>query len=170
MTLNFEVGRDGLSALIREYHATSSTSKKALWYQRLTFPIVMLIFSADFYFRKKGGLTSLVFLAGGLIWFLFYPFIYRRRVEKNVEKYLAEMSVERVLGPCQLDLNEDGLSSRSPMGDSKYPWNVVRRITLTPDYLHVFLVGGSGFPIPRKAVGDKAILEAKKLIESKTGL
>ena len=170
MTLNFEVGRDGMSALIREYHATSPTSKKALWYQRLTFPVVMLFFSADFYFRKKGGLPSLVFLIGGVIWFLLYPSIYRRRVRKNVEKYLAEMSTEKVMGPCQLELDEAGLSSRSPMGDSKYPWNVVQRITLTPDYLHVFLVGGSGFPIPRKTVGDSAIFEAKKLIKSKTNL
>ena len=170
MTLNFEVGRDGISALIREYHATSPTSKKALWCQRLIFPVVMLIFSADFYFRKKGGLPSLVFLIGGVFWFFLYPSIYRRRLRKNVEKYLAEMSTEKVMGPCQLDLNEAGLSSRSPMGDSKYPWNVVQRITLTPDYLHVFLVGGSGFPIPRRAVGDNAIFEAKKLIESKITL
>ena len=170
MTLNFEVGRDGMSALIREYHATSPTSKKALWYQRLTFPIVMLIFSADFYFRKKYGLGSLVFLIGGAIWFLIYPSIYRCRIGKSVEKYLAEMSAEKVVGSCQLKLDEAGLSSRSPMGDSKYPWNVVQRIALTPDYLHVFLVGGSGFPVPIKAVGDKAIFEAKKLIESKTGL
>jgi len=172
MTLDFEVSRDDLVAFIKTFYKSSTTHKKAEWRGRLIFPVMMMLGSAYVYFRKGYEpslfLTiGLVFLAIGAIWFLLYPSLNKRKIEKYLEKYLNEMSVEKTLGHVHLVLDDSGFLSSSPTGEGKYSWDVVQRVALTPEHLHVYLAGGSGYPIPRKCLEDKIIFEAKRLIESK---
>jgi hypothetical protein len=172
MILEFDVSREDLLSFIRTFYKSSTTHKKAELRGRLIFPVMMMLGFTYVYFRKGYEpylfLTiGLVFLAIGAIWFFLYPSLNKRKIEKYLEKYLNEMSIEKTLGHVHLVLDDSGFLSRSPTGEGKYSWDVVQRVTLTPEHLHVYLAGGSGYPIPRKCLEDKMIFEAKKLIESK---
>jgi hypothetical protein len=80
---------------------------------------------------------------------------------------LQETSYQKSFGSYSVTLDDDGIASISPTGESKYKWESVSRVQLTPDHLHIYLTGPMGYPIPRKQIGEEKIQEAKLFVESK---
>lgn len=167
INLQFTVDRDDLRAFSRAFYDHSPTVQTSLRRSQWIFPIIMAVASSYFFFRH-GGAAPIIFFAAGLLWFLFYPAYFRRHVVRATEKLLKEGSHEKSLGEYTLSLDEDGLHSLSPTGESKYKWDAVDRMLLTDSHLHIYLVGLSGYPIPRSMIDDAKIEEAKAFIESKT--
>lgn len=167
INLQFTIDRDDLRAFSRAFYDHSPTVKASLRRSQWVFPILMVIASSYFFFRH-GGASPFVFVVAGLLWFLCYPAYFRRHLVKATEKLLKEGSHEKSLGSYIVSLGEEGLWSESPTGEAKYKWEAVDRILLTDSHLHIYLVGLSGYPIPRRMIDDPKIHEAKAFIESKT--
>jgi hypothetical protein len=166
INLTFNIGRDDLIAFSQAFHDHSPSVKSAVRRAQLTLPAIMAVAAAYFYFTY-GGLSFVFFLCVGLLWFFFYPAYLRRNILKATERMLKETSYQKSFGSYSVTLDDDGIASISPTGESKYKWSAVSRIQLTPDYLHIYLTGPVGYPIPRKQIGEDKIQEAKLFVESK---
>jgi len=83
------------------------------------------------------------------------------------EKLLKEASHAKSLGAYSVTFDDEGISSKSPIGESKFTWSAVDRVLLTNEHLHVFLIGSMGYPIPRREVGDDLIEKVKSFVELK---
>jgi hypothetical protein len=58
-----------------------------------------------------------------------------------------------------------GISSTSQIGEGTYYWPSVSSISLTSDYLFIFLVGRQGIVIPRAQLAEASIQEMKTFAE-----
>ncbi len=113
--------------------------------------------------------NTVIFLGMGILWFIFYPVLFNRNVEKYCEKTIDEGSHSKNFGPCELTLSESGLHDRSPSGESTFYWSAVDRVTLTDQYLFIFLNGPMGYPIPIADVGIEAARAALEYVNSHAG-
>lgn len=170
MTLRFQMGREDVLAFSRAYYAASPTYRRAKTRARLMLPIMMLIL-LTLTTNHSGFKVSntVIFLGMGILWFIFYPVLFNRNVEKYCEKTIDEGSHSKNFGPCELTLSESGLHDRSPSGESTFYWSAVDRVTLTDQYLFIFLNGPMGYPIPIADVGIEAARAALEYVNSHAG-
>jgi len=166
INLTFNIGRDDLIAFSQAFHDHSPSVKSAVRRAQLTVPVILVLIAAYSYL-KHGGIAIVVPLSVALLWFFFYPAYLRLKIIKATERMLKETSYQKSFGSYSVTLDDDGIASISPTGESKYKWEAVNRVQLTPDYLHIYLTGPVGYPIPRKQIGEEKIQEAKLFVESK---
>lgn len=168
MTLKFQMRREDVLAFSREFNTASPAFQRAKARARSTVPLLMVILWAYFTFRYGFGWgTTLNFLGIGLLWFFYYPDRFARNVEKYCEKEIDEGSSSKNFGPCELTLNDSGLHSISPSGESKFHWSSVDRCLLTDTYLFIFLNGPIGYPIPLGDIGGEAAQAAHDYVVDK---
>jgi hypothetical protein len=167
INVSFNVAKDDVLAFACHYYSTSPTVRSNRVRAQVTFVLTLtalglLVLSGGDRLRPLGiGL-----LAGAGLFAVRYPSWYRSGLRKSAEKMIAESSYGKAFGRYTLALTEDGVASASPAGESKYSWDAINRVTLTPEYLFIFLAGPQGFPIPRAQVPDSAIQEMKAFVES----
>jgi hypothetical protein len=128
----------------------------------------MLLVAVLGYFKEAGWrylilITPLLFLA--IVWAALYPWIHRNYLLQSAKKFFNESSYEKAFGTCTLSLSEARIASSSPIGEGHYLWSAVSRVSLTPDYLFIFLAGPQGFTIPRAQVPEATIQEMKALAD-----
>lgn len=154
MILNFQMRREDVLAFSREYHATSPTYQSTRTKVRFGLPVFMLCFWLYVLMTRGFVLSStLIYLGTAVLWFIFYPARYDRRVQRYAEKAIDEESYKKSLGPCELTISESGLHSKSNLGESTFFWSAVDRVLLTDSYCFIFLNGPLGYPIPIADVG-----------------
>jgi hypothetical protein len=167
ITVSFNLTKEDVLALACHYYSTSATVRK----NRLTIQVAITLVLAG-----SGLLTicgserfdpigvGLLMCAG--VFAVCVPWWYRSNLRKTAEKMFAESAYRKAFGKYTLALSEEGLASTSPTGEANYTWEAVDRVTLTPQYLFIFLVGPQGFAIPRSQVPDSAIQEMRAFAES----
>lgn len=161
MTLNFQMRREDILAFSREYHAASPTLRRTRNRARFMFPAILLVFWISSLSRYGFHWSQiLIYLGGGLLWFILYPARFNRRIEKYAEKTFDEGAHGKSLGPYELTFSETGLHSKCNMGESNYYWSAIDRIQLTDSYLFIFLNGPIGYPIPIVDIGREAAVAA----------
>jgi hypothetical protein len=94
------------------------------------------------------------------------PSYFRSRIRNSIEKMLAEPSYQKQLGKYTLVFKDDGIASSSATGESLTLWYGVDRVSITPEYLFIFLTGPSGLIIPRAQVQDSTIEEVRAYVEA----
>lgn len=167
INISFNVAKDDALAFACHYYGTSPTVRSTRVRAQITFVLTLtafglLVLSGGDRLRPLGiGL-----LAGAGLFAVRYPSWNRSALRKSAEKMIAESAYGKAFGRYTLAITEDGVASVSPAGESKYAWNAINRVTLTPEYLFIFLAGPQGFPIPRAQVPDSAIQEVKAFVES----
>lgn len=170
MTLRFQMGREDILAFSRAYHAASPTYRRAKTRGRFVLPIMMLIlWTLTTNYAGFKVSNTVIFFGIGIPWFIFYPALFNRNVERYSEKTIDEGSYSKNFGPCELTLSELGLRDRSPSGESTFYWSAVDRVTLTDQYLFIFLNGPIGYPIPIADVGIEAARAALEYVNSHLG-
>jgi hypothetical protein len=77
------------------------------------------------------------------------PKYFQSRIRESAEKMFTETSYHKAFGKHTLVFTDQGIASSSPTGESNTVWDGVDHVSITPDYLFVFLAGPHGFVIPR---------------------
>ncbi len=157
MTLNYQLRQEDALAFNREYYKTSPTYRRTKTRARLMLPVIMLALWT--FTTSSSGFewtSTVIFLGSGLLWFFLYPTYLDKRVSRYAERVMSEGSYSKNMGPGELILAENGLHSRSAIGQSIYLWSAVDRVVLTDAYLFIFLTGLIGFPIRITDVGSDA--------------
>ena len=167
ITVSFNLTKDDVLALACYYHSTSATVTKG----RLTLQVASCALLAGIGLVMVCQSDELPYVGAGLLVcaglaIVFVPRWHRSALRRTAEKMFAESSYQEAFGGYTLALSDAGIASTSPIGEAKYTWRAVDRVSLTPEHLFIFLVGASGFAIPRSQVPDATIQEMKAFVES----
>jgi hypothetical protein len=166
ITATFNVSKADVLALSLYYYASSSTVRRSRILNQASVPFLLVLIAALGFFREPGPfvlVSPLLIIAA--IWALFYPRLHRWYLRQTAERFLNEASYQKAFGSYTLSLNEKGIGSSSPVGEGNYLWSCVSRVSLTPEYLFIFLAGPQGYPIPRAQVPDATIQEIRAFAE-----
>ena len=157
MKLSFQMRREDVLAFSREYHAASPTYQRTRTRVRFMLPVIMLcLWLFALMTRGFDWIGTIIYLGVAVLWFFLYPARFDRRVQRYAEKAIGEASYGKSLGPCELQLSETGLHSKTNSGESTFYWSAVDRVLLTESYCFIFLTGAIGYPIPIADVGQEA--------------
>lgn len=168
ITATFSVGKEDVLAMSMDYYTRSPTVRRSRIITQASVPFAMLLVAVFGYFREAGYrylllITPLLFVGGA--WAVLYPWLHRHYLFQTSEKLLKESSYQKAFGAYTLNLSEARIASSSPIGEGTYLWSSVSRVSLTPDYLFIFLAGPQGYPISRAQVPEATVQEMKALAE-----
>lgn len=167
MNLRFQMQREDVLAFSRAFYAASPTFQRSRTRVRLMLPTMMIILWGYSTFNLGfDRIATGIYVGGSLLWFFLYPLRHARNVEKYSEKFIDEGSGSKNYGFYELKLTDLGIHSTGPMGTSTITWDAVDRVSLTDQYLFIFLNGSSGYPIPIRDIGNDAAVEAQAYIEA----
>jgi hypothetical protein len=172
ITATFKVGKEEVLAMTMHYYASSPTVRRSRILTHASVPFAMVLVGALGYFKEAGYrylvlVTPLLLIA--VVWAVFYPWLHRHYLLQTLGKLLKESSYQKAFGTYTVDLTEKQIASSSPVGEGTYLWSSVSRVSLTPDYLFIFLAGPQGYPIPRAQVPEATIQEMKAFAEQMSG-
>jgi hypothetical protein len=166
ITATFKVGKADVLAMGMHYYESSPTARRSRNFTHASVVCVTVLVAALGFFRDGGFLlftTPLLLMAAA--WAVFFPRCYREYQLYTLEKLLQESSYQKAFGAYTVNLDEKLIASSSPIGEGMYLWPFVSRISLTRDYLFIFLAGPQGYPIPRAQVPEATIQEMKAFAE-----
>jgi hypothetical protein len=168
ITVSCELTKGDFLAFACHYYAESPTVRRQL----RTGQIMNSLASGSVVFLIVG--TTNGFAAGLVMFFLtgaalaaMFPKYYRSRICKTAEKMYAESSYQKAFGKYTLVFTDQGIASSNPTGESKIVWNAVDHVSVTHDYLFIFLAGPQGFIIPRAQVQEFSFAEVKTYVEAR---
>jgi hypothetical protein len=168
ITATFKVGKEDVLAMSMHYYASSPTVQRSRILAQASVPFAMVLVAALGYYKDAGYrylvlITPLFLIAA--VWAGLYPRLHRHCLLQTSEKLLKESSYQRAFGVYTLSLSETRIASSSPVGEGTYVWSSVSRVSMTPDYLFIFLAGPQGYPIARAQVSEDTIQEMKAYAE-----
>ena len=168
MTLHFTLAENDVLACLERYLHDSKSYQKSRTRARWSLPCVLFL-SACFIIWHNGVLIPplilLVVLSVG--WWLFYPRWIDATVRSRMKARMGESGYAKRLGSYELQLLEEHLHSKGPLGTSTLAWKSVDRVVLDTDYLHIFLAGGVGWPIRISEIGQQSAQAAHDFISSR---
>ncbi len=165
-TVDFDVTVEDALALHSFIRDFSATIKKMKW--KGVFSLYVLVGACAFYlFMKRDSMTALIFGIIGIVAVsLIYPKWFNAVTKRSTRRMLEEPMFKKGAGHYRLRFSEDGLYSEGPLGKSHIYWVALSRVAMTDEYLMIVL-GGSGFPLPKKQIPEETLLEIKAYLEDK---
>lgn len=168
ISVTFKVGKEDVLAMSMHYCMSSPAFRKSRVLTQASVPLAMVLVAVLGYFKDAGNrylilITPLLLI--GVVWAVLYPRLYRSYLRRASEKLLQESSYQKAFGVYTLNLSATRIASSSPIGEAVLVWPSVSRVSLTPDYLFIFLAGPQGYPIARAQVPENTIQEIKAFVE-----
>ncbi|HEV2474474.1 MAG TPA: YcxB family protein [Chthonomonadales bacterium] len=163
-SIRYENELEDLVALNDQMLTHSRTIRRQIALARWTLSAVMSIAVASL----VGGLAStyllpesfhliLSVMAGamsGIVYFLSYPRVVRRRFRRRVAKMYGEGANKTVLGWHEMELLEDGFRTRTEYTESKTAWGAIEKIESAPGYTYIYIGAHSAHIIPHAKITD----------------
>ena len=141
ITVSCEVTKADVLAFACHYYAESPTVRRQL----RTSQIMTSLISGAIAFvmiGKTSGLAAgvVMFFLTGVATAAMLPKYQRSHMCQTAEKMFAESSYQKAFGKNTLVFTDQGIASNSPTGDSNFVWNAVDHVSITHDYLFIYLV------------------------------
>ncbi len=167
ITVSCEVTKADVLAFAGQYYAESPTVRRQVRIGTIMTSLTCGAFTGLFVWRSSGIAAGVVmFFIIGFALAIMFPKYYRSQISRTAEKMFAESSYEKAFGKYSLVFNEQGIASSTPTGESKVVWNAVDHVSITPEYLFIFLAGPQGYIIPRAQVQESTFAEVKAYVEA----
>ena len=167
MDLKFTIAEPETMAFSEQYYRDSASHRRIRNRTRWALPILLLpilaVFTCQFGFSWT---TAAIFVAAAVVWIVIAPKRFDTRVRHYMQKQMLESSYSKVFGVYKLKIEEKHLVSDGPTGYTEYRWDAVDRVTITDDFLFIFLAGPSGFPIRIAEIGNSIATEAFGKLQS----
>lgn len=167
---SFNVEKEDVLALACHYYDTSPTVRSNLLKTQIG---AGLVFAGAGMLALIGtgqiggaGIVAVVLLVCLGISVVGVPSLYRFGLRRTAEKFIDETAYRKAFGSYTLTLNDDGITSKSPIGEGRYTWESINSVALTPQHLFIFLAGPQGFAVPRAQLPDSTIQDLKAFAES----
>jgi len=167
MDLKFTIAETETMAFSEQYYRDSASHRRIRFRTRWVLPILLLPILAVFTYQFGfSWTTAAIFVAAAVTWSVIAPKRFDARVRRYMQKQMLESSYSKSFGVYQLKIVEKHLVSNGPTGYTEYRWDAVDRVTITEDFLFIFLAGPSGFPISIAEIGKSIATEAYETLQS----
>jgi hypothetical protein len=162
MTVEYELTTEDIrrSSLYHNFH--SPTIRRQYRSGLLVFPIMwLMICTMIWFFADRERHTPMrTFLdlwplfSGVPLWFLYFPWHYRRKVRKIITAMINEGSNRGLLGRRQLTISPNGVTESGEFGQTTRTWKSIERIAEDEDYAYIYLHATEAMIVPRRAFGS----------------
>lgn len=148
------------------YYANSSAMRRLRILIQAGVPLAMVLVVALSYLTEPEYVQFVTpLLVVAVVWAGFYPRLHERLLYRGAERLLSGPEYQKIYGVHTLSLSEKGISSTSPIGEGTYYWPSVSSISLSEDYLFIFVAAARGYVISRELVPEATIQEMKAFAE-----
>jgi hypothetical protein len=167
ITVSCEVTKADVLALACHYYAKSPTVRRQLRINQITSSLASGILAFFLIWKTDGFAAGVVmFFLIGMALAVMLPKYLQSRVRQSAEKMIAESSYRKAFGRYTLVFTDQGIAASSPIGESNIVWDAVDQVSITPDYLFIFLAGPHGLAISRAQAQESTIAEVKAYVEA----
>ena len=142
------------------------TRKKSKWRVPIVYAVLGLILAVT-----TGKIFGIVFLAGGILWFFFYPGYLAKRYVKMYRKNIDENLSNRTGKSVELTFGNEYIESNDYAGESKLKITTIERIDEVRDYCFLKFDYGVGLVIPLNQLPEKdSFIEYLKNMATTNGI
>jgi hypothetical protein len=166
-SISFTLDQDAACAFIQHYYTISPSVRSTRAKCRWLFPGILTGFSLINLLIDPDILLVSILLSLAAIGFVLYPKYYDWSLAKAAKRISAEPNRQKMYGDYTVAFTDEGIVSCGPKSRGTYFWQAVDRVTLTEDYLFIYLGGAVGYPIRRSQVGEEAIIGIKAFVDEK---
>jgi len=130
----------------------SKTAKRSLNIQRWLSPVIFIAISYILSLMDDTPfLLSLPpFLIVSVLWVIFYPKYFYRRIKTGTRKFIREGKNVGMLGEHTLFLSEEGVSEVSANGENKVTWQGMESFHENDNYFYLYNSAVSAFIVPKR--------------------
>lgn len=162
MALDYELTTEDIHRFALYHHYHSPIVRRQYRSGLFVFPIMwLMICTIIWFFADRDRHTPLrTFLdlwplfSGVPLWFLYFPWQYRRRVRKIITAMINEGSNRGLLGRRQLTILPTGVSESGEFGQTTRTWKSIDRIAEDEDHAYIYLHATEAMIVPRRAFGS----------------
>lgn len=164
MTVEFELTPDDWVAFNLYHHRRSPTARRR-YLRSWLFPAAVWLLGCMvlWYLADRGRGTPLqTFLAllplfvAAPIYLLWYPWAYRRNLEKIVAGMVSEGTNRQLFCRHRVTISPDGIAESGEFGRSTTTWQAVERVVADGEYAYVYLNALAAIIVPRRAFANPA--------------
>ncbi len=155
--IEYELSEDDLLDLARSRAERSPAVRRRLNVQRAGYLIGFLLLGVGSFLAFASLALLVVFGSLGIIFFLGYPFVYRRMLERGIRRAVARaVAVPFTRSKRSLRATPDGLEQITEGAQTKLAWKLVDGIEVTATRAVLSISGGnSPLLIPKQQVGEE---------------
>ncbi|MBT2701126.1 YcxB family protein [Bacillus sp. ISL-40] len=130
----------------------SQSTMRSLKIQRFSIPIIYIILS--FVLSNIGDIPFLFlfipFLIVSIIWVIFYPKYFYKRVIHRIKKMINEGKNDGLIGEHNIIMTEEGIVDSTPTGETKVNWSGINNLKEDQEYLYVYNTSISAYILPKR--------------------
>lgn len=145
----------------------SESASKSLNMQRYSIPFIYLIVA--YVFSNLADIPFLYafipFLIAGILWVLFYPKYFQKRIRSQTKKMIKEGKNEGLLGEHSMLLTEDGIVDTNSNGETKVNWSGIIKMKEDQSNLYLYNSSVSAYILPKREL--KNLNEVRAYFEAK---
>ncbi len=135
------------------YHMRhSKVSKASIDSVRYIGIVVMLLVT---YLLVRGSqdasLNWFVTFVMSILWFIYFPDMHKKQVEKQARKLITEDESKGFLGDQVLKVDDEGITVTNEYSCNKMKWSLFNKIKFTDEYIYIYDSSISAIIIPALA-------------------
>lgn len=162
--LKYRIELEDLITYSEDHQRNSPLVQSNIRKQRFIFLILFIllgfIFSLSFFQGSSdttgnifmGSLVCLLCAIPGLLFFAFWPRRWYKTVRSSVEKAYSGGRNLTLLGEHELEINEDGITTRNDYYETRYYWGAFEKWMSTPTHFYLYNSAVSAVVIPKNKV------------------
>ena len=167
MTADYELTKDDLSAFNLYHHRHSPTARRQYLRSWFSFPVVWLLVCTGIWHladRARGTplrtfLDLLPLFSGGPLYFLYFPWAYRRKLRKIVDGMVSEGQNRGLFSRHRVAISPETVTDSGEHGQTSTAWRGVERVVTADEYAYIYTNALAAVIIPRRAFAGPSEFE-----------
>ena len=166
MKLAYDFDIDDWQSFQRYHFSASATYRRMRNMARLLLPVILGIALGVYYFQF--GFEPIFFVILGLVavlWFIFYPPFFDRRVLRKVLQQVREGKMENLFGRREVELLPDAIRVTTPVSETVYRAAAVVKTVETPDAFLLYTSAIQAMIIPKRKISEVELHAVREFLQ-----
>ncbi len=157
MELTYQLVPDDYAALTRQTLGVDNAAGKQLRTTRYLLPIFITVVTLPSLIGNGGrSIGDWFWVAVAVAWFMLLPKWHAQSVAKRMRAIAGSGLGRGATGTQELEVDEHGITQRTPYGSMQRHWNGVERFVETPEHFFIYYGVHGAFIVPKSWLGDSA--------------
>lgn len=167
MTIEFDITGDDVSAFNLYHHRHSPAARRQYLRSWLVPAFVWLLVCTGIWYladRERNTplqtFRNLLPLFSGIpLYLLYFPWAYRRRLQKIVAGMVNEGQNRGLFGRHRVTISPEGVVDSGKLGQSSTAWRAVERVVAAGEHAYIYTNAIGAVIVPRRAFAGPAEFE-----------
>ncbi|MEO6846243.1 MAG: YcxB family protein [Chthoniobacterales bacterium] len=150
MKISYDFDIDDWNSFQRYHYSVSATYRRMRTITRLLLPVAFGFFLASQIMSHGFELWSFsFFVIISVVWFVFYPLWFDRRVIRQGNRFLREDKTDNLFGRREIEFFPDRIQVISSVGNATYNASGIIKVIESPQALFLYISSIQALVIPK---------------------